>query len=195
MDKKLINLTTQEELKIFMSPQRQKLMRNLRISSKPLTSKDMAELLGISTSSAQFHIKKLEGLGIVELDHTESINGIQAKYYKMAEANISIGSDKEDELQNERYTIMQNLVKGTFNGLLEFYESGLSHEEIKANSEFINGFINLTEEDGKKLLEVIRDFIKKHERIEENTRVWEGTLMIYKADTGKKKGGNDNEKG
>lgn len=194
MAKKTIELTSQEDLKIFMSPQRQNLMRNLRISSKPLTSKDMAEILGISTSSAQFHIKKLESLGIVELDHVESINGIQAKYYRMAEVNVNIGSAVEKELSNERYAIMQNLMKGTFDGLLEFYESGASKDEIVENSEFVNGFINLTEQDGKELLKLIREFIETHEKVDEGTQVWEYTLMMYNTKNQKEQGGKNNEK-
>ena len=113
MPKKTIRLSSQEDLKVFMSPQRQKLMRNMRMAGKPLTSKALSDMLGISTSSAQFHIKKLEKLGIVELSYTEKIKGIIAKYYRIADINVNIGTHLKDNLSKERYVIMQNLIHNT----------------------------------------------------------------------------------
>jgi DNA-binding Lrp family transcriptional regulator len=194
MAKKTIKLTTQEELNIFMSPQRQKLMRHMRIAGKAATSKDVAGFLGISTSSAQFHIKKLEKLGIVELDHTERINGILAKYYRMADINVRIGSYLGDEHFDERNVIMENLMKGTFDGLIEFYETGISEEDIAKYSEFVNGFINLTPEDSKELLRMMREFISTHEKSAPNTEVWEYTLMLYNTSVKKNCENVDNAK-
>ena len=192
MAKKTIKLTTQEDLKIFMSPQRQKLMRHMRIAGKAATSKAVAGFLGVSTSSAQFHIKKLEKLGIVELDHTERINGILAKYYRMADINVSICCNLEGEHFDERNVIMENLMKGTFDGLIEFYETGVSDEDIAKYSEFINGFINLTPEDASELLRIMREYIGSHEKSAPNTQVWEYTLMLY--NTGVQKSSKDGDK-
>lgn len=179
MAKKTIKLTTKEDLNVFMSPQRQKLMRHMRIAGKAATSKAVADFLDVSTSSAQFHIKKLEKLGIVELDHTERINGILAKYYKMADVNVSIGSNLGDEHFDERNVIMENLMKNTFDGLIESHKSGIPEEEIAKQSEFANGFINLTFEDSQELLKIMREFIGSHEKSAPNTQVWEYTLMLY----------------
>jgi hypothetical protein len=185
MAKKTIKLTTQEDLKVFMSPQRQKLLRHMRMAGEAVTSKAVADMLEISTSSAQFHIRKLEKLDIVELDHTEKINGILAKFYKIGNINVSIGSNISDDLSNERYITMQNLIKGTFDGLIEFYELGESNEEMANHSEFINGFINLTHDDSQELLRMIREFIEIHENEGEGTQIWEYQLMMY--NTGVKK--------
>ena len=192
MSKKTIKLSTQEDLSIFMSPQRQRLIRNMRIINKPVTSKAVADMLGVSTSSAQFHIKKLEKLGILELDHTEKINGIIAKYYKLANVNVSIGSNFDD-LANERYIVMENLVKGTFEGLIDLYKLGLPDEKVEKNSEFVNGFINLKPEDAQELLGLIREFIESHDKGEPGTQPWEYTLMLYNTEA--KKDLADGQKG
>lgn len=187
MTKKAIKLSTQEDLKIFMSPQRQKLLRHMRLAGKAVTSKAIADMLDISTSSAQFHIKKLVKLGVVELDHTERINGILAKFYKIGDVTVHIGSHLADNLSEEKYIIMQNLMNNTFDGLIKYFKSGATEEEIAENSEFINGFINLTQEDSQKLLKMIRDFLSSHENKGADTPIWEYTLMLYKTEDDTKK--------
>ena len=50
--------------------------------ARPATCKQLADAMGISASSVTHHMKKLEKLGLVELDHTELIRGITAKYWR-----------------------------------------------------------------------------------------------------------------
>lgn len=179
MEKKMIKLISQEDLKIFMSPQRLRLIRQMRIFGEPVTPKILADTLKISASSVQHHIKKLEKLGIVELDHTSVINGILAKYFRLADVDVSIGSYLGDDLSNERYAVMQNLMKESFDGLINFYESGLSEEEIAKNGEFLHGFINISHEDAQELFKIIREFIESHEKSDLDTHIWEYTLLMY----------------
>ncbi|NLT49026.1 MAG: helix-turn-helix transcriptional regulator, partial [Clostridiales bacterium] len=73
---KRIKLTTKKELNIYMSPVRQQLLRQLSIANGPMTPKMLSDSLGISPSSVQHHIRKLSELELIELDHTEVINGI-----------------------------------------------------------------------------------------------------------------------
>lgn len=182
MAKKIIKLSSLEDLKIFMSPQRQKLLRNMHILGKAVTPKAVADMLGISPSSAQFHIKKLESLGVVELDHKESINGIQAKFYKITDADVQIGSSAGEDLSKERYAIMQNIIKNSFDGLIRLYESEIPYEEKANYGDFLNGVVHLTEQDSKQLFKMIKEFIEVHEIKHEKTDSWEYTLMIYKTE-------------
>jgi len=186
MDKKIIKLSGEEELKIFMSPVRQKIMRHMQVAGEALTPKSIADDLGLSPSSAQFHIKKLASLGIVELDHTKTINGIRAKYYRIAYADVRIGSVAKDSLSRERYIIMQNLIRDTFDGLVDFYENVSDESEILKNGDFLNGFLYLSREDSIRLLEMIRKFISEHELKKGDEDAWEYTLMIYNKSYGKR---------
>jgi DNA-binding transcriptional ArsR family regulator len=185
MDKKVIKLSSQEDLKIYMSPQRQKIMRFMRMNGEPMTPKALADMLGVSPSSAQYHIKKLGSLGIVELDHTESINGITAKFYKTADADIHIGTDPEEGLDNERKAILQNAMNDTLNGLLEVIACKKKNKDDECpkeiNGEFLNGILHLTREDADKLMHMIKEFVDTHETKNENTSTWEYTLILYNA--------------
>lgn len=179
MTKKVIKLSSQGDLKIFMSPQRQKLLRHMSIIGEAVTPKAISDMLKISPSSAQFHIKKLETLGVVELDHKESINGIQAKFYKPADVDIHIGSPLEENLSKERYAIMQNIIKNTFDGLLSLFDTGVSKEVVAKNSEFVNGVVHMSQKEGQELLSIIREFVIKHEKKDTDTQPWEYTLLLY----------------
>jgi len=68
---KKVILTSQSDLDIYMSPMRQRLIRELSIAKVPMTAKMLADKLQISASGVQHHIKKLMSLGLVELDRTE----------------------------------------------------------------------------------------------------------------------------
>lgn len=182
MTRKIIKLSSEEDLKIFMSPQRQKLIRNMQKSGKAVTPKAVSDMLGVSSSSAQFHIKKLVKLGIVELDHTESINGITAKFYKLVDADVHIGSTTEEGFTGERIAIMQNLMKDTFDGLIDFHNKKLPDEAMAQNGDFLNGVLHLTKDDSQKFLKMIREFVSTHEQKAEKTNPWEYTFILYNAE-------------
>jgi len=69
-----IVITSDKDLKIIMSPIRQKIMKLMRVEGKTVTSKYIADRLNITPSSARHHIKQLEQLEIIETDHCEVIN-------------------------------------------------------------------------------------------------------------------------
>lgn len=183
MGKKIIKLTTQQDLKIYMSPQRQKIMRNMYRSDEPMTPKAMADLLGVAPSSAQYHIKKLKSLGIVELDHTENINGITAKFYRLADIDVHIGTDPTDGLDGERKALLQSATNDSLNNLLEVIKCKKKDEDCPKiiNGEFLNGILHLTREDADKLMNMIGEFIHTHEKKSEETSPWEYTLILYNA--------------
>ncbi len=179
--RRTVKLTTQEDLKIYMSPQRQKILRHMRLLGDPLTSKAVATAMGISTSSAQFHLRKLEQLGVVELDHTEMINGIKAMYFALSDVDISIGTDLDGHPSRDKFLIYENIVKDTFSGLLGLYESDITGEELAGNSDFLSGTIHLTGEEAREFLDYIRNFLQTHERKREGTQPWEYAMMLYNA--------------
>ena len=75
-------LHTAEELKIFVNPQRMRLVNLLETMGEPATAKMLADRLGISASSVKHHLNKLESIGLVEIDHQAHIHGILATYYR-----------------------------------------------------------------------------------------------------------------
>lgn len=178
-----ISLSTKQELDIYMNPTRQQLLRQLSLSIKSMTPKMLADKLKISASGVQHHLKKLMSLGLVELEHTEVIHGITARFYKPVQVQVQIGIDKDDELNKQREALIQNSV---FNVL-----AGFQHRlhKVKAASEPINssmgdimtGVVYLTPEASANLMNMIEDFIRQHSIPQQNTQPWEYALIAYNA--------------
>jgi DNA-binding transcriptional ArsR family regulator len=183
MPKKIIPLSTKEELSIYMSPQRQQLLRIMGIEGKPMTAKRIADRMGVSASSATLHINKLAALGIVEEDHTERINGILARYYRLADVTVNIGGQRDDGLRGERRVVMQNMMLNTLRGLESGLEharkTGVSEDTLQENGDFLSGVLHLRPEDAGGLMELIRKYIDEHETYSEGTEPWEYSLIVY----------------
>lgn len=83
-------IQTDEELKIFSDPYRMKIINAYIKAGKPLTVKGVADLMGEVPAKVHYHVKKLLTINILFLDHTEMINGITAKYYKLTTENFQV---------------------------------------------------------------------------------------------------------
>ena len=116
-ERKMITLATRKQMDIYMNPQRQRLLKALEVSGKPMTPKQLSNVLKISASSVSLHIRKLVELGLLELDHTESIHGIQAKYYKKLPVSVSIGGNLDDDLKEERFYLSDYIMTELWNVL------------------------------------------------------------------------------
>ncbi|MFV0241995.1 MAG: ArsR/SmtB family transcription factor [Lacrimispora sphenoides] len=186
MDK--ITLSTKKELEIYMNPVRQKLLRLLGRSKIPMTPKQLSEKLEISPSSVQHHIKKLSSLGVVELDHTEMINGITARYYKPTYVNVQIGLDHPDENNMQKEVLVQEQIAGTYEGFLaqkkkylERYDS-TNPESTWNLGDILTGVIHLSEEEGKELLMMITDYLDRHATPSAEKSPWEYAFILYNAE-------------
>lgn len=183
MPQKIISLSSKEELKVFMSPQRQQLLRVMRINGKPMTAKMLADKLGISASAVTHHISKLKQLGVVEEDHTETINGIAAKFLRLTDVTVRIGAQINDGLFDERNVIIQNILHDTLDGLYRGAEwarnVGISEDSMKDYGDVLSGALHLKPEDACELMEIIRNYIKEHETYSEGTQPWEYALILY----------------
>lgn len=184
---KYIQLNTKEELNIYMNPVRQQLLRFLSIGQGPMTPKMLANKLSISPSSVQHHIKKLLSLGVIELDHTELINGITASFYKPAPVTVQIGLEKEDESLGERDACIQNSLSNVYQGFRTHMKERLIKEgrpeDLSKNTwgDILTGVLYLDREESKELLQLIRDYIEKHSHREEGRIPWEYGLILYDA--------------
>lgn len=181
--KKIIVLSTKKELEIYMSPCRQEILRQLRLAGEPVTPKFLADKLNISPSSIQFHLKKLEALGIVSLHHTELIHGIIAKFYVPADVDISIGCHL-DEFRREREIVLENMVHNVFQGCCKaFYDcpkDAVENPVSNIPADIFTGIAFLTEEEIEQLRKNIFDFLESHTQKRPDTYPWEYSLLAYK---------------
>jgi DNA-binding transcriptional ArsR family regulator len=178
-----IYLSGKKELDIYINPQRQELLRRMKISGIPMTPKQLADQMGISASAIQYHIKKLIELGIVALNHTEHIHGILASYYEVLPKTVSIGCQLDDVNDVQRIALMQNLLNSVFSGFIKHYETiDMRISREAQHGDFLTGVLRLGKQESKELYEIIRKFIDEHElTVNENTVPWEYALIAYPA--------------
>ncbi|MBZ2175559.1 helix-turn-helix domain-containing protein [Schnuerera sp. xch1] len=187
MNNNKIILKTEKELKIFMSPIRQKIIKQMEIEGKPITSKHIADKLNISPSSAQHHIKQLQEIGIIEFDHSEIINGIRAKYLKLTEKTVSIGGYIDDDLALDRDAIAKNMLFETYNNyqaLITEKRPIIIEEYNKGNKvvDLLSGVVHLTTEDANELYDIINQFINNHSKASTDTHPFEFALIAFRSD-------------
>lgn len=183
---KIIQLSTKEQLNIYMSPQRQQLLRVMSVYGAPITAKGLADKLGISASSATHHISKLKRLGVVEDDHTEMINGIVAKFFRLSDVSVSIGCDIGDSLSGERGAVVQSIIQNTLSGfnrgIEEARNRGIPQSRLKDYGDCLTGVLHLQPEDARELMELIRKYIDEHETFSQGTQPWEYALILYNSE-------------
>ena len=124
--------------------------------------------------------------GILSLDHTETINGIVARFYALCDVTVSIGMQCRDDLDNERSAVMQNILQTTFAGfdrqVRQEADMGIQKEALTNYGDFLNGVLHLTQDEAEGLLMMIRDYLDAHEKKRENTKPWEYALILYRAE-------------
>lgn len=185
--KNIILLSTKKELEIYMNPCRQEILREMGRAGEPVTPKHLADCLGISPSSIQFHLKKLEGIGLVALDHTEKIRGITARFFALTDVDVSIGCHLDD-CREEREIVLENIVRNVFEGCRQTMRStaqtvkGLPLEEAaeKSSCDILTGINFLTDEEIAELRILVQDFLASHSKKRPGTHPWEYGILAYK---------------
>lgn len=78
------------QLKAFAHPTRVRIIELL--IERPLTVKQLGDLLGMSAARAHYHLKFLEGAGLVRLVERRERAGVVEKYYRAASRKYIVGS-------------------------------------------------------------------------------------------------------
>lgn len=118
-------LTSIKEIRAISDPYRMEILTKLTLNKVPATSKEIATLMGEPPSKINYHMKVLEQYKFIELDHTENINGIIAKYYKKIVGEITIETESAPE-ESGKNKAVYDMVKSTFNKARDNYIKGLS---------------------------------------------------------------------
>ena len=180
MERAVIQLTTQKELKIFMDPLRQRLLRTLSAMGEPATAKQLADRLGITPSSAKHHLTQLEHIGVVAFHHTQQIRGIIASYYQLSPVTVRLGLETSS-YADQRQMMAESLLMGVFQGFQQYMEDfrQLEHPPEKCPAELTTGVVHLSAADALALREVIQNFVESRETAGQDTIPFEYALMAY----------------
>lgn len=185
MDK--VRISSKKELEIYMNPVRQQLLRQLELAKAPMTPKMLADRLGISASGVQHHIKKLMSIGLIELDHTELINGITASYYKPTYVSVQIGLELSDDTASQREVLVQDRISKTFDGFMTQMRNVVnkypnsSNEVLRQWGDVMSGVVHLSNQEAQELMNLITDYIDNHAQPAADRSPWEYALIMYHA--------------
>ena len=185
-----ITITTRKQLEIYMNPQRQRLLKILELNGAPMTPKQLSTRLCISPSSVTHHLKKLEQLGLVKVDHTERIHGIEASFYRLVPAVVKLQGNAPDDLHVEKMLIAEYSINDTWADFKKYLaeearqngqEEAVQETGAQAGplGDYINGIYYLTDEEAEKIRAQIMAFQKEHLHPRENAKPWEVALVAF----------------
>lgn len=182
MAKRALDITTRKQLDVYMNPQRQRLLHEMQILAQPATCKQLADVMGISASSVTHHMRKLESLGLVEVDHTEVVRGITARYWRVVPTDVSLRAAEQGDLQEEKMLLVDYLNQQVLAGLQAYTASdavareeelGLAHGDLRS------GVMYLTEDEARAFQRMVSEFVEKHDQPQEDAVPWEFSVTCY----------------
>lgn len=110
--KKMITLKNPKEIKIISNPIRMKVLKNYYTYGQPATVKQMAVHMNEVPANIHYHVKKLLEIHVLELHHTETVNGILAKFYVPTAKTIKIDDETNPDksaIISERELVLSHL--------------------------------------------------------------------------------------
>lgn len=180
-----MELTKAEDIKIFIDPFKLKILNYMRAVATSLTVKQIADGLGEVPSKIHYHIKKLEGIGIVEIERTEEIRGIVAKYYKIIPEEITISHEdyKDEETRNMKSILARNLSEIFDDAKNKFINAIKSEDDdFKENMDGVikNKTIYTDEEGLRKINNEINEILNKYSKKTSNKMEYEVFISMAK---------------
>lgn len=174
---RIIYLETEQQLRAYIHPLRQRILRELSLHPQGLTAKQLADRLGVAPSSTGHHLATLEKAGLAELSHTERIHGFTAKYYRAVPADVRM-SRTEPAAWGMRDAFLQNAVQQVLQSCLSSVTARCREgEPDPARGDIRTGVLYLTPDQAAALSRTVYDFIQAHSRPAPGTLPYEFALM------------------
>lgn len=181
---RVLVLTGEAALKIFINPTRMRIVEEMRLHSEPLTPKALADRLGLSPSSAKHHLAKLASIGVVLLDHQATIHGIVASYYRLTDKAINL--DVTDPAAREfapiwMRTSAASVQQGLFDSFTRWQNAG-AKEEDRWGMLDTDDVVYLTKEEAEALEAAIHAFSAAHSAPRPGAAPIRYNLIAYRAE-------------
>lgn len=190
MKQKVRIIKTDEEFKILADPYRMKILSVFQENDEPKTVKQAADKLKEVPAKVHYHVKKLLSIGILELDHIEVINGINAKYYNVTTETLQFGV-REDLRGAAKAVQVDQLTKVLFYTIDSFKDDVLKRSEkvkeldvkdVEKDGYISNSKLYLTSEEYEELMEYVKKFIKDHSEKKEGANKFSSLFGIILKD-------------
>ena len=179
--KQVLFLSTEKELRTYMHPLRQKILRTLKLYPDGMTAKQIADTLSIAPSSAGHHLSELEKIGVAVLARTENIHGFTAKIYQAANVVVSL-SQADTDAADAKEIVIRHGVEQVLNGYFETVRrqpSGVS-EDSGFSPEAFFGVCYFTREEAEQLENLIREYLIAHSQPKQGSIAYELALIAHK---------------
>ena len=171
-EKNVKYITTLKEIRVINDPYRQEIMTAISFIGEPATAKNIADFMGEPPSKVNYHVGILYKYGFIDLSHTDTINGIVAKFYKRSNSIFKIKIEGKNS-QTKEIAALRDMVASTFdlardryiasvaklsksdnendkdNGMLYSRKVYLSDEQVAELSEFIDRISENKKDSGK----------------------------------------------
>lgn len=180
----MLILSDEKSVGIFLHPLRQRMLERMMILAEPVTSKKLADELGIAPSSARHHMQKLESIGVVEKDHQQLIHGILATYYRLTDKCISLDVCNTGLWDPTRRLLEENarqVREGALKMMKDWQESASQNWDDAWGLVETNGVIHLTREETIALRDLIGDYLQQHSQPRPGTAPIRFDLISYRA--------------
>ena len=180
----MLILSDEKSVGIFLHPLRQRMLERMMILAEPVTSKKLADEVGIAPSSARHHMQKLESIGVVEKDHQQLIHGILATYYRLTDKCISLDVCNTGLWDPTRRLLEENarqVREGALKMMKDWQESASQNWDDAWGLVETNGVIHLTREETIALRDLIGDYLQKHSQPRPGTAPIRFDLISYRA--------------
>lgn len=174
----ILYLITEKELRTYMHPLRQKILRALKLHPEGMTAKQLADLLSIAPSSAGHHLAALEQIGVVTLARTELIHGFTAKFYQAADITVSLSQTEPDTK-----ALQSTLLRYGVQQVLEHYLEHTLPQKADANEKFGSdvsfGVWYASREETVQFMQSIQTFLETHQNPGPDTIPFELALVAH----------------
>lgn len=190
----MLVLSDEKSVGIFLHPLRQRMLERMMILAEPVTSKRLADELGIAPSSARHHMQKLESIGVVEKDHQQLIHGILATYCRLTDKCISLDVCNTGLWDPTRRLLEENarqVREGALKMMKDWQQSPSQNWDDAWGLIETNGVIHLTREETLALRDLIGDYLQQHSQPRPGTAPIRFDLISYRAGEVKDDGGQD----
>ncbi|MCQ4085254.1 helix-turn-helix domain-containing protein [Saccharibacillus sp. JS10] len=160
-DNKILN--TVEEIKIYSDPYRLRILKTFLDFGRPATVKEVADRMGEVPAKVYYHVKKLESIGLVTIDHTEVINGIVAKYYASYSGQIEIkAAEIQPEMRGVYWSNVRRLIAEQFDQTKETFLERVTGEGD--SGKFMQNKLYMNPEEAEELFLRMQKLFEPYER-------------------------------
>lgn len=174
-----IYLHTDKQLKVVYDPYRMRIIETYFKTRTPQTATQIAEIIGEPPGKVHYHVNKLHDIDVLQVERTEMINGIQAKYYGLKYKHILV----DPELRKGKYfREIRGMSRATnFRIHVEYFSEDIAkaHEFTFSGSEYHPGYVFSEHKKLYMTKEQQREFMKELAELMEPYTTPDDSVGVY----------------